>query len=151
MANSNILVKSGKAKKKDGGAEIVLSETDARHPNGHALVSSPDRFTEVFPTALVREQITKGTLVEASKEDYEAAKGNAAAEKERKSPDEGALGRADSKNEKVEVREGDTVQSLVDRYNAAPLLSFAKENGIEVDQKASKAVVAEAILSAQSA
>lgn len=170
-----ILVKSGVQKRRDGGAEIIISEKDDRHPKGHLLVSSPDRFSLAFPTAAVREAVTKGRLIEASAEDRGAitpeererilasagfqkptAEGKARDLKSDKNDSVAsgaaanpAAGGGADKNAEVSLEAGDSPETLDARYNRQPLFDFATTNGVQVAKGATKTEIIAAIFAAQ--
>lgn len=123
-----IKVKSTLPKGKDGGSQIVLSETDERHPDGHGFCADPDKWVAVYPTAKVRELISKGSLVEKG------------------------AGDADDETDqtadvvKPEIQEGDTPEKLVDRYDRQTLMTWQKDLELNLPANTSSLKVAEAIL-----
>lgn len=126
-----IEVRSGLVKQADGGKRIVLHEKDSAHPEGEIVISSPDRWVEVFPTAKVRELITKGQLIE-----NKGAKSEKVSEKPAVKP---------------ELKEDDTAETLDKRYNRAQLLDLANGLQVEVTQTKKNKEIAQEILDGVSA
>lgn len=151
MAKENTLieVRSNYPKKRDGGSQIALSETDPRHPNGHAFVASPTEFVKVFPTPKVREALTKKILIEkGSHEDDE----NPVVDMSPAPPQTTEVSDTPDTSEMsgvtVELQAGDTPDALAARYNKGALIQYATLNGVELKANDSAKVIAEKILSA---
>lgn len=126
-AKNTLLVISMLAATADGGHPIAFYEKAPEHPKGEVLVTSPTKPVEVGDTAAVRAKIAAKVLAEYSGKNAPAT---------------------DDTN--FNVVEGDTVESLLERFKGRrdKLFELAGKYGIDAKQNQSNIAIAEAILEA---